>query len=316
MLLGREEVTFDRAPDFFAQNRLQPQWRAAVGEMGGRIVGVVAAAIHAPLIQGQRRQLAYVHHGRIHPFAQRQGVGAALAGWLVQWAREQGAEGPYWLIAPSNERSMGFGGRIGGRWPLDVSIREYDLADTAGDALGAGEGGGTARSLRLPPERLSEVPALVNLTHRREEMFEPLTADLLNRRLSGDPQRYGVQRLYGVIDDWKLVAVAGLWDAGAAWESIRRDRTTGQVRRRRSAIVIDWGYAPGRRDAFAGLLRRLAAEARALSRDALTICEPSPQALPDIGLPSRVWTLALFTPTVPPPPREAIGGLYADMVYV
>lgn len=316
LLLGPAELTFDRSPDFFASGRLQAEHRIAVGEMDGRIVGVVAAAIHSPQLQGQRRRLAYIHHGRIHPSAQRRGVGAALAGWLVDWAREQGAEGPYWLIAPENQRSMAFGSRIGGRWPRDVVFREYDLSNLGDASPAEGNAGATARPRRLPPERLPEVPALVNLTHRREDLFEPLTAESLAARLSRDPDQYDGRRLYGIVEDWKLVAVAGLWDSGASSEAIRRDGVTGAVRRTRSVAVLDWGYAPGRRDAFAVLLRSLAAEARALGRNALTISEPAPEVLPDIGLPSRVWTVALFTPTVPPPPLESVRGIFADMVYV
>jgi len=99
-------------------------------------------------------------------------------------------------------------------------------------------------------------------------------------------------------------------------EGITIDGATGEVTRSRTAAVLDWGHAPRQRDALALLLRSLAAEARRAGRTALTLCEPSPGVLPDTGLPARRWSLSLVTPTLPPPPRQSIRGLFADMVYV
>ena len=132
----------------------------------------------------------------------------------------------------------------------------------------------------------------------------------------GRDRQYGFGNLYGVFEGRSLVAVAGLWDKGATTEQIHVDRTTGVTARSRGAAVTDWGWAAGRRDAFAELLRRLAAEARALGRSTLTICEPSPGALPDVGLPARRFTVSLFTPAMKPPAAESVRGLYVDMLYL
>jgi hypothetical protein len=58
----------------------------------------------------------------------------------------------------------------------------------------------------------------------------------------------------------------------------------------------------------------LAAEAR---WDGLAeICEPSPGSVPDAGLPGRRFPVSLFTPTIEPPPRDSLRGLYVDMLYL
>ena len=274
-----------------------------VAEMEGRLVGVTAAAVHEVCIQGQSHRLAYIHHGRVHPSVRRRGVGGALVLAATAWARDRGAGDPYWLIAPANEVSIAFTGRIGGRWPVDATFVDIGVSDTAGlpaQAIGAG--------------RLAEAVELINARHDGEELFERLTPESMRRRLRLDPQ-YGPEHLRGVVEDGRLVAVAGLWDWGAAVESISVD-ATGEVTRSRTAAVPDWGYAPGRRDAFAALLGSLSAEARRLGRKALTLCEPSPAAVPDVGLPARRWSLSLVTPTLPAPAATTIRGIFADLVYV
>jgi hypothetical protein len=110
--------------------------------------------------------------------------------------------------------------------------------------------------------------------------------------------------------------VGGLWDRGATVERRHRDRTTGETTRARGAVVVDWGWAPGREEAFGGLLRGLAAGAWSLGRGTLTICEPSPGAIPESGLPARRGTVCLFTPAMDPPAAESVRGLFFDLLYL
>ncbi len=303
LVMGDIEIAFDRAPDFLARHRLHPGCRVVVGEMDGRLVGIVAGVIHRARIGGQSRLVQYIHQGRIHRSAQRRGVASALSLTLLKWGREQGAETPYWFIGENNAASMAFGGRGGGKWSVPVTFRDYQVADAS-----------ATPASRVPPEQLSATVALINAAHEGQEFFEPFTAESFAARLSQDPQ-YGPDCLRGVIEDGRLVAVAGLWDEGALVTEVRLDRSTGEVRRSSVAAVLDWGWAPGREDAFAALLRSLAAEARALGRDALTMCEPAPGALPDPGLPSRSWSLNIFTPAVYPPAAEDVKGIFVDLVY-
>jgi hypothetical protein len=74
---------------------------------------------------------------------------------------------------------------------------------------------------------------------------------------------------------------------------------------------VDWGFAAGREDAFAGLLAGLAGEAQVLGRQSLTICEPAPGAIEPV-LPHRRTTIALFTPSLGAPP--SVDRLYFDLL--
>ena len=304
LVIGREEESYDRSPDFFASYRLQEDYRVVLSELKGRVVGVMAGAMRKPVIQGRPHHLVYIQRGRVQPHFQRRGVALALARDLFAWAGTRGAEGPYYLIAPENEPSLTFVERGGGRWPVDVSLLEFDVSDAP---LGQAE--------RIAERHLREVVRLVNATHAGQDFFEPLTLESLAARLRRDRQ-YSIADLFGVFEGGALAAVGGLWDKGATTERVRTDRTTGVTARSRGAAVVDWGWAAGRREAGAELLRGLAAAARALGRSSLTICEPAAGAVPDPGLPGRRLAASLFTPALQPPLLESIQGLYLDLLYV
>ena len=303
LLIGHVEESFDRSPDFFACHRVQGEYRIVLGELKGRVVGVMAGVIHTPVIQRRPHHLVYIQQARVHPDLHHRGVAWALARDLFAWARERGAERPYYLIAPENERSVAFGGRAGGRWPVDVALLEFDVSEAQG-----------RKPERITEKQLEEAVGLVNRTHTREDFFEPLTLESLAARLSRDRQ-YGINNVHGIFEGGTLVAVGGLWDKGATTARIHVERT-GVTTRSRGAAVVDWGWAARRKEAFIELLRCLAAEARALGRSSLTICEPSLDALPDPGLPRRRSTLSLFTPTAQPPRAESIRGLHVDLLYL
>lgn len=302
LLVGEVEEVFDRSPDYFASYRLQKEAKVVLGELHGRVVGVMAGIVHTPMIQGQPRRLVYIHRARVHPDFHHQGVAWAMANSLFKWAGTLGAKGPYYLIAPENERSVAFGGRGGGPWPVELALLEFDTSPPQGRRLGP-----------LGRDRLADAVRLINTTHAGADFFEPLTVESLAARLNRDGQ-YGIDSLHGVLEDGELVAVAGLVDKGASSERIRVERT-GAITRSRGAVVVDWGWAPGRAGAFAELLRSLAVAAGALGRDTLLICEPSPGALPDAGLAYHRATVSLFSPAMPAPSAESIGGLYFDLLF-
>ena len=301
LVLGDVDDLFDRSPDALACCRIQDGCRVIVAEMEGRVVGLMAGVVFWPLIQGQRRTLVYIHRARVDPEFRHHGVAMALSGALFSWSAERGAEGPCYAIAPGNATSLSFVERGGGRWPSDLALLNIDVSRATP---------GTAEP--IAEERLPQAVDLINATHAGENFFEPLTVDSLRARLSRD-RAYGLANLRGVVDGGALIAVAGLLDKGAYTERIRIDRASGRETRSRSAAVIDWGYAPGRRGRFVELLDCLAADARALGRTTLTICEPRPDSLSP-SLPYGHGAVSLFTPSLKPPATEVIGGLCFDLL--
>jgi GNAT superfamily N-acetyltransferase len=301
LVLGDVEELFDRSPDAMACCRVHDGCRVIVAEMEGRVVGLMAGVVFRPEIQGQRRTLVYIHRARVDPDYHHRGVAMALSTDLFAWSAKHGCEGPCYAIAPENATSLSFVERGGGRWPRDLAMLDIDVSEAA-----------PRTAEPITEEHLPAAVDLINAAHAGEDFFEPLTLDSLRGRLTRDPL-YSIANLRGVFDGGTLVAVAGLLDKGSHTARIRIDRATSKETRTRSAAVADWGYAPGREDAFTELLACLAAETRALGRTSLTICEPRPGSLA-LELPHRRSAVSLFTPSLPPPAGAAIRGLYFDLL--
>lgn len=303
LLVDGVAESYDRSPDFFACHRVQGEHRVILAEMDGRVAGVMAGAIQEPPIQRQPRRLVYIQRARIHPGYQGRGVAWHLANDLFAWSHQRGAEGPYYLIAPGNERSIAFGGRAGRRWPVNLRLASLDVTGAEGPP-----------PTPVSRSQLAEAMALINATHADEDFFQPLTPESLSERLSRDPQ-YGIGDVYAMSEGGRLNAVAGLWDKGATTEQIRLDQA-GTETLSRGTAVTDWGFAPGHEAAFAELLRSLAAMSRTLGRQTMVMCEPRPGMVPDLGLPRHDVDLCLYTPTIDPPDVRDIKGLFADLLTV
>lgn len=301
LLMGDTEEFFDRSPDAFAACAPHPGCYLVCGEIEGRLTGMMAGLVHSPLVQGEPRTLVYIHRARVHPEFHHHGVAWALSNHLFAWSARLGATGPYYAISPANERSVAFGGRAGGCWPVPLRLAEYDVSDAA-----------TASAGVVHESELPEAAALINASHAREDLFEPLTAARLAQRRAV----YGPANLLCLREQGRITAVAGLWDKGATTERIDFDLASGAVSRTRTAAVVDWGFRAGSKAALATVLRALAARAREWGRAAVVICEPVPGALPDAGLPRHTADLNVYTPALTPPQRESIAGLFCDLLYL
>lgn len=297
LVLGEAEEVFDRSPDAFACCRVQDGCRVIVGEIEGRVVGLLAGVMFRPMLSSKERSLVYIHRARVDPEYQGRGAGMALSTELFRWCAENGGEGPCYAIAPGNTPSLTFVERGGGRWPRDLSLVEIDVSNAPDTS-----------AQQLSQEHWPAAVELINATHAGEDFVEPLTSHALRGRLARDA---AYTSLFGVFEIETLIAVGGVIDKGRYTERIRIDRATGEEKRTRSAAVVDWGYAPEHEDDFAQLLAALAADARSLGRKSLTICEPRPGAIMP-ALPHKRSAIALFTPSLGAP--ESVDGLYFDLL--
>lgn len=299
LVLGEAEELFDRSPDAYACCRVQEGCRVIVGKLEGRVVGLLAGVMFRPTLSGTTRSLVYIHRARVDPEYQGRGVGMALSTELFRWCAENGGEGPCYAIAPGNAPSLTFVERGGGRWPRDLSLVEIDVSDAPETS---------AKS--LSDDHWPAAVELINATHDGEDFFEPASVDSLHGRLSRDAA-YTRESLRGVFEGENLVAVGGVLDKGRYTERIRIDRATGEEKRTRGSAVVDWGFSPGHQESFTKLLDTLAADARALGRKSLTICEPRPGSI-EPTLPHKRSAIALFTPSLGAP--RSVDGLYCDLL--
>lgn len=308
--LGPITLRMDRGPDYFAQERLREHAVVMVAEEDGRIVGIMGGAYHPARIGGQERTMLYVHQGRVPPSHQRRGIGGALAQAVSRWAAEQGArvDSPYWYIAPTNQRSIAFGGRSSQPWSVDAYLHYAPTEATPAQVI----------PIRpLVEDELPDVVALINRTREGQEFFLPYTPDSFRARLGRSPD-YSWRNLYGLEDGGRLVAVAGVWDTGRSLRTIEEDHETATVRTRAAVTVLDYGFAGGRADAWRTLFLGLLEIGKSWGRSGLRFTAPTGSeafaAVADFPLESNVFKL--FTPRLPEPPEAAAHGVYVDPVYL
>ena len=111
---GRVRLCIDRAPDFFALNRLEGEhWRVGVAETEtAGIVGCVAVAERAAYVRGEPRHTAYISDLKVHPRFRGQagpgdmGAADALSRYCVDVCREMGPDVPALLTILAGNRAM------------------------------------------------------------------------------------------------------------------------------------------------------------------------------------------------------------------
>lgn len=207
LIVGESELSFDRAPDFFAASRLQECWRIAVAAAGDQLVGVCGSAVYQASVLGRERLLSYTHHMRVDPAWQRHGVGRAMGRWLGQsWPPLNVVpDRSYAFIDSTNSNSLAFAasGPGAGPWPLDAWMQNLP----AGDPEAAGMTESVAET------DAGAVLALLTRTHAGLELCPGFSPDWLRARLARSP-RYGWSSWRGLRRAGRLVAVAGLLDQG------------------------------------------------------------------------------------------------------
>lgn len=308
LIVGESELSFDRAPDYFAGQRLQERSLMAAAEAGGALVGVSASALYRTRLLGQERLLSYTHHMRVAPEFQRHGVGRALGKWLRENWLVAGAKPDrgYAFIDSANSDSLAFAsrGEGPGPWPIDGWLQDLPVSDSGTDwsteRVGAADAGA--------------IVALINRTHAGLELFPGYTAASLAARLQRSP-RYGWAQWHGLRRGGELVAVAGVYDQGDTVATIMRDRTTGETRQLRGLVVLDYGFSDA--SAMLDLLVALRGLAAANDRQALEISVPDCSPLFEHVQQQSAHTIRFkFLGGEHPPADYSPRGIYIDPIYL
>jgi GNAT superfamily N-acetyltransferase len=307
LIVGETELSFDRAPDFFAASRLQECWRMAVAAAGDRLVGVSASAAYPASLLGRERLLSYTHHMRVDPEYQRHGVGRALGRWLGQsWPPLAIVpERSYAFIDSSNTNSLAFAasGPGPGPWPIDAWMQ--NLPATEPDAAATAEPLSEADS--------DEALALLARTHAGLELCPTFSRDWLRARLARSP-RYGWAQWRGLRRGGRLVAVAGLLDQGAASATLAHNRRSDETTVGRSLVVLDYGFSDT--VAMLALIDALRGEAAARGRHTLAISAPDCSPLFERVMAAASSCLRLkFLAGRLPRTGYAPRGVYLDPIY-
>ena len=308
LIVGERELSFDRAPDYFAAQRLQERWQMVVAEGGEGLVGVSASAVYRATLLGSERLLAYTHHMRVDPAYQRHGVGRALGRWLTDHWTSQGVkpERSYAFIDATNRNSLAFASsRPGpGPWPIDAWAQELPAARFDADE---------AEPDDLNADDEDDVLALLAATHAGLELLPPFSRDWLQARLTRTP-RYSWTHWRALRRAGRLVAVAGVFDRGAIAATLLRERQGGEPQVGRSLAVLDYGFTDAA--AMLALLEALRAEAGACGRQTLSINVPESSSLYERVMQEAASSIRLkFLAGEHPVAGTVLRGVYLDPVY-
>jgi hypothetical protein len=215
-------------------------------------------------------------------------------GWAIGAARPTVAQFDY--MRSQNFAVVGWWEKYNPEFFKDVPKREGDVPGQSVTVLQypprpfAGDATGIRRAL---PGDLSRCVALINSTHRGNDLFRTYTVESLGERLrlaySGshldrwfrgrvDHAVYSLDDLYVLEEDGRIVACAGLWDRGRDVRDRWRHLSTGETKVVETTAVLDMGFTRGRADSMARLLRYLTGESHKLGRTFLTVpLDPFPK---------------------------------------
>lgn len=279
------EPYFIRSSSFFDKHDLQERSVVMVAEKDGEAVGVCAGALNQAPLAGQERLLLYIHHERIAPEHQRQGIGGALTQAIsAYWKEQAGAniDSSYWYIGAGNQQSRNFAARGGSvPWPVSGWMVIFDT-----------DSGAPAQARPIGAGPIFDIVRLINRTHAGRELFSPYEQVDFGRRLSRS-MAYGWGDVYGTLDGGRLRAAAGLWGEN----------------------IADWGYEHGDESAMAKLVESLLGVARERGHTSLTMfLDPSSSLYPHLAhLPQTRLEMLFYAPRIETPAAPA--PLYVDPVY-
>jgi hypothetical protein len=308
VLDGEVRRTYNREGDWFAQIRLMDEALPIVAEVDGRIVGVMADAVHLARIDGRDFRLLYRMRLRVDPATRGRKLLPALNGAAVD-LRLAGVDDGWgfdsedMLVAAGNERMLamtqpGTKNSVRDRtWLTPVERLLIDCRTVADRAAGRPASAADA----------ARIAALLTSGRGREVGFPETDAAAVERRLTRAPAAYGWDDV--TLDDG---AVLGVWDERLV---IAIEDATGREEQR-CAIALDYGAAPGHEERLVALVRSACAQLATTGRTHLVLFTSPGAALRGALAPlaTRVEPFRRFL-RVPEPADAGARGVYLDPIY-
>lgn len=234
---GDVGLCVDRAPDFFALNRLEGgAWRVGVaGGYDGAPVGCIAVTDREVYLHGRAVHTGYVSDFKVHP-AYR---GAGVADMLELYAREACAE----AVGPSAPGMMTI---LAGNGPMEhratgprglPTLTPFARIDAAAIPL-IGRGPRVSLDIRVAPatsDALEEMTALWRRVARQRQFAPVLDAASLASWIEHAPGLSIGDYLLARRRDGRLAGYLALWDQ----RSFKQLRVTGYSRR---LAAFRWGF--------------------------------------------------------------------------
>jgi len=293
-------ISIDRGPHYWNHMKLMNS-HVSIAEQEGEIVSAMASAFVPIMVDGEERTPCFLHHGRVHPDHQGQGLNRALAGRAMEYYMPlvQGDECSLFLIASTNSQALA-------PWPEDLRWSTkpqrllFDVADLAGEPKGS----------IASPNDAARMVSLLNTCHGEEELFLPYSENRLSERLTRVPSAYSWPRLR--IQDDALIGI------GSAIEHRKHTRPDGSATETCRAPILDFGFTGENGwKCFEGLLRGACGELVDSEVTHLTLfTSPGSPGYSQLrALSSARETYVLITFDIEEPESLGGDGLYIDHLY-
>lgn len=288
---GEWAVTVERGPHAFAQSRLQERFHVQVVEDRGVILGAVARAYPRVRIAGVLRAMEFQASFVVRSEARGWGV-SRLISHVPRPASAWPAAGSFYVLRAGNAGGHAWL-RAKGRAAAILAEGEPTDAVVPGVPVTAHHLSGApamdATGIRpLCDDDLEACARLIERTRDGFDFVEPVTAHTLRERLAAGsaaeraefwPHVYGRDDFFVVEHGGRIVACAGLWDAGRDHRQVWRHPKHGR-KVVESTMVLDAGVEPGHEADLVRLLAYLGGLTDALGRDRMTaMLEPLPDVL-------------------------------------
>lgn len=302
IVVGEDEIVYDRTPDYFAFARIMERCDTVVAEAEQQLVAVHSAAFHRGVLNGEEVRLNYIHHLRIRPGAQ----GKSLLRKLKEIAVPRYPPGESASYAYVDVRNTAVLSRMRGsfdQWEPRPVLLEIDI-----DTFFRGHRGRSSLARSADTGDADDIAAMLEGTHGHKELWPHPTAKTVAAKLDRSPRDYSWSDVR--VDDH---AVVGLWRAGRTLQV----RTTGpgSTTARRPAVLADYGYASSAEDAFLALLGTALEDCRSDGLTSLSVFATDRSDIADLLGPyaESIRTFEFVAARLPQPP--AAQDLYVDPIY-
>jgi len=278
--VGDWQITVRREPNSFAQFRLQENVSIPVIEEQGKLLACVVWAKRNLVVGGHRLTVHCGQGLRVRRDCRGRGFGnlvraIASAFWYPP------TTGQYHYIRSQNFGAVNFfrhtsprvvessPERVGDVPGIPVTVLQLPARRVAGVVEGVRRG---QRS------DIRRCVALINRTHRHQDLYRPYTVESLELRLDEGywgPRSSWVEHVYGWQDYFvaeeagEIFACAGLWDRGRDMREEWLNTVTGERKTIDATALLDFGFSIGHEEAMARLIGYFIGETERLGRDCL-----------------------------------------------
>jgi hypothetical protein len=274
--LGEWDVTVERGPNPFAQQRMQENAQVKMVVDRGVALAVSVQTGCSSYVNGEQLSIGWMGGWRVRNGFRRHGFSNLLLSSPGSAANVFGLL-TYWYVRMENTTANNW---IAKTVETFDSPRSFEKLTATVYHLDASTGGTPDSRVRpVKPDDLARCVELINATHAGLDLFRPYTVPFLEARMHDlfwgpkphfVPEVYGWNDMHVLEENGEIVACGGVWDRGRDSRERWKHRETGEERIVDTACLMDFGFASGHEKAAAALTDNHLAIANSLGRTSLS----------------------------------------------